>query len=439
MTLHIEPDVRARLDEALRRDDIREVAEIVRQLQAEELEGLFDELGDEWLAKVASELDPLLAARLLARLSDADAADVLEEMPPDEAADVVGELNEEDRQEVLAEMGREEAADVELLLTYPPETAGGRMTTEFHAVPETHAVEDALRQLRHDGAERDIVSYVYAVDEHQRLTGVVRLHDLVTAPLDKRISDLTRREVTSVRTTDDQEVAARLLRDRNLLALPVVEEDGRLVGIVTADDMAEVLEEEASEDIERLGGSQPLEEPYLAASVWHLFRKRIVWLLVLFVASAYTGNVLQFFEDELVKVVALTLFIPLLIGTGGNTGSQTVSMLVRSMALGEVQMRDLWRVLRRELAVASLLGIVVAAATYARAWTLGVGPQLGVVVALTAMLVVVWAAVVAAVLPIVLRQLKVDPAVASAPFITTLVDGTGLIIYFSIARWLLRI
>src|SRR5205823_4564187 len=193
------------------------------------------------------------------------------------------------------------------------------------------------------------------------------------------------------------------------------------------------------EDIERLGGSEPLEEPYMHASVLHLFRKRIVWLLVLFVAEAYTGNVLRHFEKTLSELVALAFFIPLLIGTGGNVGSQTVTTLVRAVGVGEVAVKDLFRVLRRETVVGLLLGLAMGLATYIRAWTLGVGEEVGPAVAVAALFIVVWAAVVAAVLPLLLRRLRVDPAVVSAPFITTLVDGTGLFLYFTVAKIMLRL
>jgi len=246
-------------------------------------------------------------------------------------------------------------------------------------------------------------------------------------------------DVVKVRVDADQEDAARLLDQHHFIALPVVDSENRLLGIITADDAAAVLLEEAGEDLERMGGSEPLEEPYLRASVGHLFRKRIGWLLVLFVAEAYTGSVLRLFEETLSEQIALAFFIPLLIGTGGNTGSQTVSTLIRAMAVGEVTFQDMVKVLRREAAVGLLLGLVMGAATYIRAWTLGVGMDVGPVVAVTATSVVVWAALVAAVLPLILNKLRVDPAVVSAPLITTLVDGTGLIIYFTIARLFLHL
>jgi magnesium transporter len=445
-----EADVRERLLAALDRANKAEIEELARGLPSFELaavlpsldrpglRALNDAVGDEAMAEILSQLDPALAARLIARLSSEAAADVLEEMPPDEAADVVGELRERDRDSVLRHMEAPDAADVRQLLSYPPETAGGRMTTDYYALREDMTVDEALRYLRSVREHAEFVSYLYVTDARGHLAGVVSLHDLVVSPPDRRIAEITSHDVVFVEAQDDQEHSARLLREKGLLALPVVDADRRLIGVITADDMADVMVEEASEDIERLGGSQPLEEPYLAASVWHLFRKRILWLLALFAAEAYTGSVLRFYEGELSSVVALAFFIPLLIGTGGNTGSQTVTMLVRAMALGEVQLRDIGRVILREVAVAMLLGLAMGIAAFGRAWTLGV-PELGEVVAITAMCIVVWAALVAAVLPLALRQLRVDPAVVSAPLITTLVDGTGLVIYFQIAKAVLRL
>ena len=444
-------EVRDRLNAALASGSDSEVGRLVPHLPAHEVERLLPELdarrlgvlframGDEWLADVVSELDPGIAAKLLVRLTDVQAADVLEEMPPDEAADVVGELQEEAREEVLAEMEREDAADIRELLEYPPETAGGRMTPEFTALRDSMTVDEALQFLRRAGEAADAVFYLYVTDDAGRLAGVTTLRDLVLSPGSRRVAEITKREVISVDAADDQERAARTLRESGFLTLPVLAPDRRMLGIITADDVAEVIEEEASEDIERLGGSQPLEEPYLTASVWHLFRKRILWLLVLFAAHAYTGNVLQFYEVEVATAVALVIFIPLLIGTGGNTGSQVVTTLVRAIAVGEVEMRDLFRVFARELVVGSLLALAMGVVAFVRALTLGVGPGIAEVVALTAFCIVTWSALVASVIPLVLKRVGLDPAVASGPFIATIVDGTGLIIYFTIAKVVLGI
>ncbi|MFN0071904.1 MAG: magnesium transporter, partial [Chloroflexota bacterium] len=243
--------------------------------------------------------------------------------------------------------------------------------------------------------------------------------------------------VHRVRADADQEEAARLLDQHNLIALPVVDEDDRLLGIITADDAADVLMEEAEEDIQRLGGSQPLDEPYLRASVGHLFGKRAPWLLFLFLGQAYTSSVLSLFETTLSEMVALAFFIPMLIGTGGNVGSQTVTTLVRAMGTGEVDLGDVFRVLKREITVGTLLGLLMGIASFIRAWTMGSALTVGPAVAIAAIFIVIWAATVAAILPLALKKLRVDPAVVSAPFITTLVDGTGLFIYFTVARLVL--
>jgi magnesium transporter len=387
-----------------------------------------------------AELDPFDAARLLGKLSRAQAADVLEEMDPDDAADVVDEFVPHEAEAILVEMELDEAADVRDLLSYPPESAAGIMTNEFVSLRPDLTADQALHELRRVAEEAETIYYVYITEPGSgRLLGVLSLRNLVLSRPWTQIQDLMVTDVVKVRASADQETAARLLDQRSLIALPVVDDHDRLLGIITADDAADVLLEEAGEDIERLGGSEPLEEPYLRASVLHLFRKRIAWLLVLFVAEAYTGSVLRFFEDTLSEQIALAFFIPLLIGTGGNTGSQVVTTLVRAMGVGEVAFKDLARVVRREAVVGVLLGVVMALATYIRSWTLGVGLEVGPVVALTGLCIVIWAGIVAAVLPLLLRRLRVDPAVVSAPFITTLVDGTGLIIYFTIARWLLHL
>jgi magnesium transporter len=415
-----------------------ELAQALAELSPTDLGRLITRLGDETLAELIAELDAVDAARLLRKLGLAQAADVLEEMDPDDAADVVGELDPEEAEAVLVAMEDEEAQEVRQLLTYAPESAAGIMTPDFVAVAPYLTADEALEQLGRVAEEAETVYYVYVTDPAtQRLLGVLSLRNLALAPRWKLVSQLMETDVTSVRADADQETAARLLDKHWYLALPVVDEQDRLIGIITADDAADVLLEEVGEDMERLGGSLPLDEPYLRASLVHLFRKRIGWLLVLFVAEAYTGTVLRHFEATLAEMVSLAFFIPLLIGTGGNTGSQTVTTLIRAMAVGEVQFRDLWRVLRRELCVGAMLGTVMGLVTYARAWMLGVGVEVGPVVAVTALFIVVWAAAVAAVLPLILHKLKVDPAVVSAPFISTLVDGTGLLLYFEIARIML--
>ena len=384
-------------------------------------------------------LDAANAARLLVRLSRTDAADVLEEMAPDDAADVVDELSDEHAEAILVEMQADDAHEVRTLLAYPSDSAAGLMTREVVTVSPDLTADETLATIRRVAREAETIYYVYVTDPDQRLLGVLSLRDLVLAPPETPIGEITNRNPLTVRADADQEVAARLLAERGLLALPVVDADNRLLGIVTSDDAADVLEEEATEDVEKLGGSVPLDKPYLHTSPLELVWKRVRWLLILFVAEAYTGSVLRAFSDELAAVVSLSFFIPLLIGTGGNTGTQITTTITRALATGDVRFSDALRVFRKELSVALILGAVMAAATYVRAWTLGVGPSVGMVVAITAACVVIWSASVASLLPLALRRLRLDPAVVSGPFITTIVDGTGLVIYFELARRLLHL
>ena len=417
----------------------RDTAEVLDALANTELAAAVSLLGDERAADVLEQLDAADAARLLVRLSRTDAADLLEEMAPDDAADVVEELSDAQAEAILIEMEADDADEVRALLAYPPESAAGLMTREVITVSPDLTADQTLAAIRRVAEEAETIYYVYVTDPDERLLGVLSLRDLVLAPPNTPIGEITIRDPLTVRADADQEVAARLLIEHSLLAIPVVDADGRLLGIVTSDDAGEVLEEEATEDVERLGGSIPLDKPYLRTSSLELFWKRSRWLLVLFVAEAYTGSVLRAFEDELAAVVVLGAFIPLLIGTGGNTGTQISTTITRALATGDVRFRDAARVFRKEFATSLLLAVVMSIATFILATLLDVGTSVSVVVALTAACVVVWSATVASVLPLVVKRFGLDPAVVSGPFITTIVDGTGLVIYFELARRILNL
>ncbi len=369
------------------------------------------------------------------------AADILEEIDPDDATDIYAELEQSDPAAagtILMEMEPDQATEIRDLMAYPSDTAGGIMTPAFVAVFPDLTADQTVRALRQVAEEAETVNYVYVISrEDESLLGVLPLHRLVLSRPDTLVSDLMTTDVVSVPVTADQEDAARLVTRHGLLALPVVDGSNRLLGIITADDVADILEAEATEDAERLGGSQPLELPYARAGVMLLVRRRIVWLLLLFVAEAYTGTVLRAYEDEIARVVALSFFIPLLIGTGGNIGSQVTTTLVRAMAVGEVRLRDVGWVLKKEIVVGLILGSVMAVVAFGRAEFLGTGLDVSLVVATTIAAITLWSATVASVLPLLLRRLKIDPAVVSAPLITTLVDGTGLVIYFTIAKYFL--
>ncbi|MBA2278686.1 MAG: magnesium transporter [Chloroflexia bacterium] len=404
---------------------------LLEDLAPAELSRLFAILGDETLAVLLSRLDDRDAARILTRMSAAQAADILEEIDPDDATDIFAEVEQANPTAagtILVEMEPDEAAEIRDLMAYEGDTAGGIMTPAFVAVFPDLRADETVRALRQVAEEAETINYVYVVDRDERLIGVLSLHNLVLSRPDRPVADLMTTDIVSVPVDADQEFAARLLTERNLLALPVVDADGRLIGIITQDDVADILEEEATEDIERLGGSQPLDTPYRTASVALLVRRRLGWLMFLFVAGFLTASVLEAFPPSAVLIP----FIPLIIGTGGNVGSQTVTTLVRAMAVGEVQLRDVGWVLLKELSVGLAMGLAMAVVAFFRAG-IPEGREIGLVVAATIVCVTLWSATVAAVLPLLLRRLNIDPAVVSAPLITTLVDATGLLIYLSIA------
>ncbi len=415
-----------------RRDRAAEIAD----LTPSELADFAKMLDRQALTTLLTLLPPRDAAHVLDQLDVAAAAGILAALAPDDAVDVLQSAHSERLPEVLAAMEPAAAAKVRALVRWPPDTAGGRMTSAFVAIPPGLRADDAVASLRRVGGEAETISYVYVVGSDGQLHGVLSLRGLVSSHPDTPVGQFMETRLVSVSPLTDQEEAARLLVEHDLLAIPVVQ-DGRLLGVITADDIADVIEEETTEDFSRLGGSQPLDMPYLQASPTLLWRKRVLWLLALFVAEAYTGTVLRYFESDLKEAVALAFFVPLLIGTGGNVGSQIVTTLVRAMAVGGVRLADVVRVVRKEATTGLLLAAVLAIVAFGRALVLRVGYDVSTVVAVAIAAIVLWASFVGAVLPLLLRTLRVDPAVVSAPLITTLVDGTGLLIYFAIARLIL--
>jgi magnesium transporter len=443
----IEPPLIERIREALAAGDgerARDLAgrmleedalALLEDLEPLELSRLFATLGDEVLAELLARLDDRDAAGILSRMSAAQAADILEEADPDDAADILEEVDPAVAQGILVAMEPAEAEELRELLAYDPDTAGGLMTPAFVAVAPDLRADETVVALRQVAEEAETVNYVYVVDAEGRLIGVLSLHNLIFSRPETPIGELMIRDVISVPVDADQEVAARIVTERDLLALPVVDQDGRLLGIITADDVADVLEQEVTEDIALLGGSQPLDEPYLRASPLLLFRKRIVWLLVLFFGQFITISVLDFYEAELEDAVVLSLFIPILIGTGGNVGSQTVTTLIRALAVGDVHPRNVLTVVRKEMTTALALGAVMGTLMFGRGLIEDDGSvDLAFTVGVTVLAIVLWAATVAAVLPLLLSKFRVDPAVVSAPLITSLVDGTGLFIYMTLAQ-----
>jgi magnesium transporter len=313
------------------------------------------------------------------------------------------------------------------------------MTSEFLILRRRMTAAEALAAVRRWAPEAEIAQHLFVVDQEGRLCGVVSLLQLIKAPPTALVADLMDTDVIHVHTTVDQEECARLMARYGIMALPVVDETDHVVGIITVDDLVEVLEDEATEDIQRLGGAEPLDRPYLDTGVAHVARKRLGWLLLLFVTETFTGSVLRYFQRELDTIVALAFFVPLLIGTGGNAGSQTTSTIIRALAVGEIGLRDALRVFWHEIRAGLILGLLMAAVAFIRALTWGVPMPLAVAVAFSIFVIVVWANGVGSLLPLLAARVGVDPAIVSGPFMSTLVDATGLFIYFTIARLILRI
>jgi magnesium transporter len=383
-------------------------------------------------------IDDELAARVLEAMTARDAAHLVDVLDLDDAADILREIDAAPREALLSALPPLRAEALRGLLSWPKDSVAAHMVPEALTVRPDMTLADAVAVIRNDAAalrsDSRTGAYVYVTDEENHLLGVVAFRDLVLADQAESVSALTDTDVLSVSPLTDAEDAAQALMDYNLVAVPVVDAENRLLGILTENTAGDITEEEVTEDAERQGGSEPLEVPYLRASPWLLWRKRIGWLLLLFLAEAYTGTVLRHFEEEMEAVVALAFFIPLLIGTGGNTGTQITTTLVRAMATGQVRLRDVPAVLVKELSTGMMIALTMALAAVIRAWTLGVGPEITLTVSLTVAAIVLWSAFVASILPPVLKKLRIDPAVVSAPMISTIVDGTGLIIYFMIAH-----
>lgn len=434
---------------SLERDDIAGAIAAIEAMRAPDQADLFYELEDEEQTALLPRLDPEDSADILEELDDEDAARIaatlprealvriVDEMEPDEAADLLGEMEPLEASAVLAAL--DDPEEIRPLLLHADDSAGGLMTSEFLALRRRMTVGEALEALTQWREDAEEIYDVYVVDRFGRLAGTVSMRRLLREDDDQLLSDLIDTEVVSVPVGTDQEECARLMSRYDLVSLPVVDHDGRLVGVITIDDVVDVLEEETTEDFQRFGGTQPLERPYLDSGVLTVARKRIGWLLLLFLTETLTGTVLRHFEAELAAVVSLAFFIPLLIGTGGNAGSQTTSTIIRALAVEDLGRRGLWRPLLHESAIGLVLGLAMGVVAYFRAILWHTGPSVALTVAVSIFAIVLWANILGSVLPILAQRVKIDPTVVSGPAMSTLVDATGLFIYFTIAGIILAL
>jgi magnesium transporter len=363
-------------------------------------------------------------------------------LPPDDAADLIQEVEPDLHNQVISLLDVPTQKEVSALLAYKEDDAGGLMSPRFARLRPDSTVDEAITYLRRQAAGLETIYYAYVLDHGQHLRGVISLRELFSADPQKLIRDIMHTEVVSVEEEADQKDVATVIRDSRLLAVPVLDGAGRMVGIVTVDDIVDVVEEEATRDIQNVGGTAALDTPYLHAGFFELVRKRAGWLSVLFIGEMFTATAMSFYQDEIAQAVVLAVFLPLIISSGGNSGSQASTLVIQSMATGDVRLRDWFRVIRREVFLGLALGVILGVIGLARifAWQAlfnFYGSQ-ATILALTILCaligVVAWGSIMGATLPFILRRFGLNPASASAPFVATLVDVSGLMIYFSIAR-----
>jgi magnesium transporter len=364
-------------------------------------------------------------------------------LPPDDAADLIQEAGPEHRGKLLELLDEPTRKEVMALLCYKEDEAGGLMNPRFARLRPDITVDVAISYLRKEAPGVVTMYYAYVLDQDQHLLGLVSLRQLFTADPGKKVQEImTTKELVFVTPETDQKDVARVVRDNRLLAVPVLDAERRMVGIVTVDDIVDVVEEQASRDIQNMGGMEALDTPYLHTSILEMIKKRAGWLAILFVGEMFTATAMGFFEEEIAKAVVLALFLPLIISSGGNSGSQATSLIIQAMALGDVKLRDWFRVIRRELISGIALGVILGAIGMTRifAWQKAFGtygahtPILALTIFLALIGVVTFGTIAGSMLPFILRRLGLNPASASAPFVATLVDVTGLIIYFTIAN-----
>jgi magnesium transporter len=385
-------------------------------------------------------------AEIILQMSPADRRSWMRLLPPDDAADVIQESPEEEREGLLAVLDEPTRKEVAALLAYNEDEAGGLMNPRYARLRPEMSVDEAITYLRRQARERlETIYYVYVLDADQRLIGVITFRELFAAAPDKTVRDIMHTDVVTAHESMDQEALSRLFAEHNFLAIPVLDDERHVKGIVTVDDIVDVVQEEATEDIQKFGGMEALDAPYLEAGFWSMVQKRAGWLSALFIGEMLTATAMGRFEGEIARAVILALFVPLIISSGGNSGSQASTLVVRALALEEIRLRDWWRVVRRELSAGLVLGTVLATIGFARIllWQ-GLFQMYGqhyMLVALTVASslvgVVTWGTLAGSMLPLLLRRLGFDPASASAPFVATLVDVSGIVIYFSVASVIL--
>ncbi|HEX7878287.1 MAG TPA: magnesium transporter [Candidatus Eisenbacteria bacterium] len=439
--LHTAPSELPEVTEELHPADL---ADLVSKLEEDEVGIFFSNLPVDRAADVAEYVEETLRAHLVTALDPDRAARIVSAMSPDDRADVLADMEPEPAAAILARIALPQRRETQLLLQYEANTAGGIMTTQFVTLPLATRADHALALVKAAAQEKETIYTIFVIDRDQKLTGVVSLRELLVADAVQRLADIMNESVVWVTPETDQEEVARLISKYDILALPVVDEGRSMLGVVTVDDVIDVLVAEGTEDVQRMSAVSPIEEPYLVAGFWHVMRNRVVWLVVLFLGELLTMNALQHYEDAFKAMSVLVLFIPLIISTGGNSGSQTATLIIRALATGELKTGEYLRVLGRELMMGVALGVTLGGIGFIRAIVFPGADNpdpvgVAAVVAFTIVAVVINGCVIGSLFPLLLKKLRLDPALMSAPFIASLIDVMGIVVYFNIAQLLLRL
>lgn len=440
----------ANLDDAKKYQSLRDVMEtlpapdlaaVFEDLPAEKLPVLFRLCPKDLAADVFAELTPAAQQQLIDGLTDTELKAVVDELFVDDATDLVEEMPANVVKRILAQADPATRRMINELLKYPEDSAGGVMTTELMALRPDMTVAQAMDTIRENGFDKETINNCYVTDSSRRLVGVVSLRALVLAKnTEEPIKDLMDSNVVSVSTTTDQEDVSKLFEKYGFLAIPVVDAENRLVGIVTIDDAISILQDEASEDIAKMNAIGPSDKPYFKQSMWDLYKSRAPWLLFLMISATFSSLVIRGYEDALAAVTVLTAYIPMLTDAGGNAGSQSTSTIIRGMAVGDIQPHDLPRILWRESRVALLCGGTLAVCNFAKMLLFDrIAAPVALVVCLTLICTILLSQIIGGILPVAAEKLHVDPAVMASPLITTIVDTTTLLVYFNIAKALLHL
>ena len=425
-----------------------DIAAVFEGLEDRQIPLMFRLLSKDIAAETFVEMEPEAQELLITRFSDVELKQVLDEMYADDAAELVEEMPANVVKRILRQVDPQMRNTINQLLRYPENSAGSMMTTEYVSLRPDMTVGESILRIRRQGVDKETIYTCYVTARDRTLLGLVSVKDLLLAEDDEiKISDIMLTNMICVTTHTDQEEVARMLSKYNFLALPVVDGENRMVGIITFDDAMDVLEEETTEDMEIMGGMLPSEKTYIRSSVWELFKMRIPWLLLLMVSATVTGMIITSFEEALAAQVALTAFIPMLMGTGGNSGSQSSVTIIRALSLDELRFSDLPRVIWKEIRTAVVCGVALSAVCFVKIWLVDrmllgnyeITLMVDLVVCLALAVTVLLAKLVGAVLPMAAKAIKLDPAVMASPFITSIVDAVSLLVYFLFAKLLLNL